>query len=139
MTREKLEAYRSMKEEIQELKDELLHLGEGESLIDSSVINDYRSGYPVPQAVIGVDWKKKHRLHERYTNRIKKLQKECELVEEYIECIDDSLTRRIFRMYYMEGMTQKEISEVVHLDRSRVSRKIDIFLKKAHKAQKAHL
>ena len=139
MTRERLEAYKSMQDEIRELKCKLQYLEEGDSMIGNSTINDYRSGYPVPRAVVGVDWDKMNRLHERYMNRIAKLQKECELVEEYIESIDDSLTRRIFRMYYLEGMKQKTISAVVHLDRSRVSRKIDDFLKNAHKAQKAHL
>ena len=47
--------------------------------------------------------------------------------------------RRIFRMYYLEGETQQKIGERLHLDRSRISRKIDDFLKNAHKAQNAHL
>ncbi len=139
MTKERLEAYQSMQEEIRELKYKLQHLGEGESMVDSSTINDYRSGYPVPQAVVGVDWDKVDRLYDRYMNRIAKLQKECDLVEEYIENIEDSVTRRIFRMYYLEGMSQKDVGVAVHIDRSRVSRKIDNFFKNAHKAQKAQL
>lgn len=129
MTREKLEAYRSMQEEIRELKDKLQHLGEGDSMIDSSVINDYRSGYPVPQGVVGVDWEKIGRLRERYTNRIVKLQKECDLVEEYIENIDDSLTRRIFRMYFIEGISQSKITKQVHMAQTTISKKISNYLK----------
>ena len=139
MTREKLEAYRSMQEEIQELKDKLQHLGEGDSMIDSSVINDYRSGYPVPQAVVGVDWEKMSRLRKRYTSRIAKLQKECDLVEEYIESIEDSVTRRIFRMYFIDGLSQRQISRAIHFDKSTVGRKIDKFLKVAPNAPNAPL
>lgn len=137
MTKERLEAYQSMQEEVRELKYKLQHLGEGESMVDSSTINDYRSGYPVPQAVVGVDWDKVDRLYDRYMNRIAKLQKECNLVEEYIESIEDSVTRRIFRMYYLEGMSQKDVGVAVHIDRSRVSRKIEIFLK-THTKHKKH-
>ena len=137
VTREKLEAYRSMKEEITEMKNRLRHLGEGDSMIGSSVVNDYRSGYPVPQAVVGVDWARIDRLKTRYERRILELEKECAEIEEFIEDISDSMIRRIFRMYFFDGMSQKAVGTAIHMDRSRVSRKIDDFLKNAHKTQKA--
>lgn len=139
MNREQLESYKSKKAEIQELRYRLEHLGEGDSMFGYSVINDYRTGYPHPQPVVGVDWKKLNRLDIRYNNRITKLEAECAEVEQWIEDISDSLIRRIFRMYYIDGMTQKQIARCVHTDRSRISRKIDDFLKNAHKAQNAHL
>lgn len=125
MTREQLESYRSMKEEIKELQYKLDHLGEADSVIGNDVIMDYRSGYPVPQAVVGVDWDKTDRLHDRYVGRIVRLQKACGEVENCIEGIEDSMTRRIFRMYFLEGMKQKEIAKIVHMDRSVVSRRIN--------------
>lgn len=79
------------------------------------------------------------RLDARYRNRIESLTAECEEVEKWIEDISDSLTRRIFRMYFVDGMVQTQIGKKVHLYRSRVSRKIDDFLKNAHKAQNALL
>ena len=137
MTKKKLEDYRSKKAEIKELQYKLSHLGAGDSLID--VIMDYRKGYPIPQSVVGYDFEKEKRLRESYEKRIQKLRAECLEVEMWIEDIPDSLIRRIFRMHYVDGMTQKEISKNIHLDRSRISRKIDDFLKNAHKAQNAHV
>lgn len=139
VTREELESYRSKKEEIAELRHKLTHLGEGDSMVGNSVINDYQTGYPRPQSVVGHDYEKESRLREAYEKRIAKLEAECEEVELWIEEIPDSLTRRIFRMCYVDGMTQKQVGRIVHLDRSRVSRKIDDYLKNAHKAQKAHV
>lgn len=139
MTRERLEGYRSCREEIQELQYKLDHLGEGDSLIGNDVIMDYRDGFPRPQSVVGYDYDKYERLRKAYGSRIEKLQAECAEVELWIEAIPDSLTRRIFRMYYVDGMNQKQIGRIVHLDRSRISRKIDEYLKNAHKAQKAHV
>ena len=55
MTRERLKAYRSNRDEIKELKYKLDHLGEGDSLIGNDVIFDYRKGYPMPQAVVGYE------------------------------------------------------------------------------------
>ncbi len=139
MEREQLERYLSQKEEIRELRYKLEHLGEGDSLVGNSTIFDYSTGYPKPQAVVGYDYNKEWRLRERYETRLKKLEIDCEETEQWIEAIPESQMRRIFRMYYLEGETQQKIGERLHLDRSRISRKIDDFLKNAHKAQNAHL
>ena len=117
-----------MKEEIEELKSRLEHLSEDTT--DNSVINDYRSGFPVPQSVIGIDQHRFWRMYKNYTTQIKELEKQCEEIEEYIENIQDSLTRRIFRMTFIEGLTQRAVGGYVHMDRSRISRRIDDYLKK---------
>ncbi len=139
MTKARLEGYRSCKEEIRELQYKLAHLGEGDSLIGNDVIMDYQTGYPRPQSIVGYDYEKEERLRNTYERRIQKLKAECAEIEQWVEEIPDSLTRRIFRMYFLEGRSQKEIGKTVHLDRSRISRKIDEYLKNAHKAQNAHV
>ena len=109
-----------------ELKYKLASLGEGDSMLGSSVIKDYRKGYPVPQAVVGVDWERYEWQKEHCERRIQELQKKCDAIERYVEeDIEDSLTRRIFRMYFLEGRTQKEIGKIIHMDRSTVSRKLN--------------
>ena len=124
--REQLEAYKSKKEEIEELKYKLEHLDEEEALIGRSTVLDYRSGYPVPQTVVGIDWEMHKQQKERCEKRIRILRKQCEAIEKYVEeDIEDSLIRRIFRMYYLEGRTQKEIAKCIHMDRSTVSRKLN--------------
>ena len=99
VTREQLESYRSMKREMMELKYKLSHLGEGDSMLGSSVIKDYRKGYPVPQAVVGVDWERYEWQKEHCEKRIQSLREECDSIERYVEEeIKDSLTRRISRL-----------------------------------------
>jgi len=139
MTKELLESYRSKKEEIVELNEKLLHLGEGDTMLGNDTILDYRTGYPAPQAVVGVDWDRFFRTGDRYRDRIEVLKEECRVVEDFIESIPDSLTRRIFRMYYVEGLSQKNIARNVHMDKSSVSRKIDKFLQVAPNATNATL
>ena len=133
LTRKQLEQYKSKKEEIRELEAYIGKLGSSESLMGSSTVFDYRSGYPVPQAVVGVDraeyWKKK----ERYEKKIEQLKADCEEAERFVEGIEDSLTRRIFRMYFLDGARQEVIAAATHLNQSVVSRKISDFLKVAYK------
>lgn len=137
MEREQLERYLSQKEELRELRYKLEHLGEGDSLIGNSTIFDYTTGFPRPQAVVGHDHEREQRLRERYKTRLEKLQVDCEETEQWIETISDSQTRRIFRMYYLEGETQQKIGKRLHLDQSSVSRKIENFLK-LHSMHKIH-
>ena len=139
MTQKDLEEYRSKLAEIRELRTKLEHLDEDDSFWGNDTVFDYRSGYPKPQAVVGVDWQKYDRASARYRQRIDQLQQECALVEEFVENLEDSLMRRIFRMYYLEGKSQREISECIHLDRSVISKKISRFFKFAHNAQNAHV
>ena len=131
MTREQLEGYKSKKEEIAELEYKLKHLSEDS--IDNDIIMDYRKGYPQPQAIVGVDMNKYDNARARYTARIAKLRAECDEIEEFVENIEDSITRRIFRMYYIDGISQDKVAKAVHMSQSLVSKKISDFLKLEYK------
>ena len=129
MTKELLESYRSKKAEIAELHNALLHIGDGDTMFGNDTILNYCSGYPVPQAVVGVDWDKVCRTESRYQNRISLLKEECQEVEDFVESISDSLTRRIFRKSFIEGKTQEQVSKDVYLSQSSISKKINDFIK----------
>lgn len=139
MEREQLERYRSQKEEIRELRYKLEHLGEGDSLVGNTIIFDYKTGFPKPKAVIGYDHDKEQRLRERYETQMRKMEKDCEETERWVESIPESQTRRIFRMRFIEGDTQQKIGEKLHMERSTVSKRIEAFLKVSHKSHNSHL
>ena len=130
MTRERLEAYRSNREEIKELKYKLDHMGEGDSLIGNDVIFDYKKGYPRAQAIVGYDYELGAKRRKRYKTQLAKLEAEQDGIEEWIFGIRDSRTRRIFQMYFLEGLTQEKVGRKMNMDRSVVSRKIEGILKK---------
>ena len=139
MTKEILMSYRSKKDEIRELEYILKHRWEDEGLIGNDVIFDYSTGYPMPQSVVGFDYEKYKRLQDRDMNRKEKLQKECEEIEEWVEAIQDSLTRRIFRMCFVEGRRQKDVAKAVHLEKSTVSKKIDKYMQLSPNSTKSIL
>lgn len=139
MTRERLKAYRSNRDEIKELKYKLDHLGEGDSLIGNDVVFDYQTGYPIAQAIVGYDYELEAKRRTRYETQIAKLEAEQDGIEEWIFGIRDSRTRRIFQMYFLEGLTQEKVAKKMNIERSGVSKKIDAYLKVSHKSQKSHL
>jgi DNA-directed RNA polymerase specialized sigma subunit len=139
ITKELLSTYRSKKDEIVELDWMLNNRWRSETMIGNDVIFDYSKGYPMPQSVVGFDQEKYDRAQERDLRKKKELEQECVELEAWVEEIPDSRTRRIFRMCFIEGRRQKDVAKAVNLDRSRISRKIDDYLKNAHKAQNAHV
>ena len=124
-----LREYRSNRDEIVELQQKLRELPGSESLIGNSVVLDYRRGYPQPRSIVGYDHGLEERRRERWTKRIELLQAEVDAVERWIEAIPDGVTRRIFRMIYVEGMTQRKVAKKMHMDQSGISKKISAFLK----------
>lgn len=138
MTKEMLQSYRSKKDEIAELDWVLRHRWQDEGMIGNNVVFDYRKGYPRPQSVVGFDYDRYDRLQDRDNAKKALLEQECAEIEEFVESIPDSLTRRIFRMSFIDGRKQKYVAKAVHLDQSRVSRRIDDYLK-THSTHKKHM
>ena len=124
MTKEQLDSYGSKKAEIKELEAKLRELPGSESLIGNSVVMDYRKGYPQPQSVVGYDYDLERRRREHWEKRLDGLRAEVAEVEGWIEGIPDSLTRRIFRMYYCDDMKQNKIAKRVHMSQQAVSSKL---------------
>ena len=142
MTRERLAAYRSNKAEILELDYTLNNRWKSDTMIGNDVIFDYSKGYPMPQSVTGFDQEKYERLQNRDLRRMRKLEVECKEIEDFVESIKDSVTRRIFRIYFIDGrrtVTQREVARRLHIDRSSVSKKIDAYLKVSHNSHDSHL
>ena len=142
MTKERLEAYRSNKMEILELGYTLDNRWKSDTMIGNDVVFDYSKGYPMPQSVVGFDYVKYERLQDRDLKRKERLEKECEEIEKFVETIQDSLTHRIFRKYYIDGRKSVKLENVakeVHMSRSGVGKKIDRFLKMSHRSRKSHV
>lgn len=128
MTKKRLEAYRSETREIEELKSKLKALSL-ENYTENDVILDYRSGFPIPQAVVGTDVDAYQARKERLRAEISRLEQRCLETEQWIQDIPDSVTRRIFRLYFEEGQGQQAIAKRLHVDRSYVSKKISNYIK----------
>ena len=58
VTREMLDRYRKLKQEIPVLELELLMMKNTEAGLGNDTIFDYQTGYPRPQSVVGFDQKK---------------------------------------------------------------------------------
>ncbi len=85
------------------------------------------TGFPYPYYE-----KKKELLEKRISNLADRQQELLELItviEEKIEEVSDSRTRRILSLRYVEGLKLKEIEERTGYSKGRISQLIDKFLK----------
>jgi len=96
LKKEQLGQYRSLKREIEELEDKILSY-KTHDVVKSSAQFPYSphcvtvSGYPSTRVL---DKLKAQKLN---------CKAQCTKIENFINNIDDSLTRRIFRLRYLEG------------------------------------
>lgn len=142
ITKEVLETYRSKKAEIGELDYLINNIHKDDTMVGNDVIMDYQTGYGRPQTVVGFDQEKYRKRIERYQNRKSVLEVECEEMETFVEAIQDSITRRIFRLYFIVGAgrpNQQKIADKINMERSNISKKIDNYLKLSHTSQKAQV
>ena len=90
---------------------------------------DYRTGKGIPKTKIENDGGEEDlRILKANLKACKeRLAKRLREAEEFIQSIDESEIRTIFRMYYIAGMSQEQIGAELHCVQSRISQIINQF------------
>ncbi len=107
MTRKRLETYKKLKWDIVCLEQELTEMIDTDKGLDSSVILDYRRGYPRPQSVVGFDWDG----YEQKNDMLERKKQEAAEIKSWIDGIEDGQTRWVFKMWYMDGLPWRLIAK----------------------------
>lgn len=107
ITKKMLNDYRKTKREIPLLEAELLEMQQGDAGLGNSTIFDYRTGFPRPQSVVGFDWE----LYQRRKNVLAKKRAEVKAVDEWVNGIEDTWTRFVFRAFYIDGQGWNTIAQ----------------------------
>ena len=81
ITRALLDSYRKMVREINLLEKELEDMLQGDHGIGSSVVMDYRKGYPQPQGVTGFDGQ----LYDQRKKILERKREKCKAVEDWMQ------------------------------------------------------
>ncbi len=133
MTEKELSQYKAIKNEIADLNRRIAEVKEAE-IVPFGTVKGSSKYFPyTPQTfkVAGIDpadatqrqEKVSELLRQREIQRDELLKKQIE-IEKYITGIQDSTTRTIFRLYYIDGLNQWQIAKKIGYDQSVVSRKI---------------
>lgn len=109
VTKELLNRYRKLKQEIPILEIELKMMQSTDSGLGNDTIFDYQTGYPRPQSVVGFDQKK----YDRRKKILERKKEKIKVMDLWIDNIKDGQTRCVFKMYYKQGMTWKAIAKQI--------------------------
>lgn len=109
VTKELLNRYRKLKQEIPILEIELKMMQSTDSGLGNDTIFDYQTGYPRPQSVVGFDQKK----YDRRKKILERKKEKIKVMDLWIDNIKDGQTRCIFKMYYKQGMSWKAIAKQI--------------------------
>lgn len=132
MKKEDLKQYRSLKIEIEDLE---IRIEKIQDTIHCEVMDKVKGSmacYPYIQrsfTIVGYgeseeQHKKKLKLKEILLKKRKELGTKLLEAEEYIQSIPDSEIRTIYRMYYLDGMSQEAIAERIGYTQRAISKKL---------------
>lgn len=127
MERKDMEQLRAMRQELETMKREYLVMPKVEEVADT--YNDYKTGHKMTKVVRGFSSAKADELRDKIYFKVLKLEAKIIEMEEWIECIEDSNVRDIFRLYYAMGLTQEQIGQRKHYSNQRISQIIDEYWK----------
>lgn len=142
MTKEQLEQYVALKREIEQLQVTLDKLRDKEVPVVAGKVKasskyfpftEYRVNVLIEQPEIADRIDRVFKLKEQRLDKCSKLMLE---IEEFISSVEDSNLRQIFELRYIQGHRMQEVADMVHLDRSVVSRKITNYCNLHTKSQK---
>lgn len=143
MKKEELSKYVTYKKRVEKLCGDIAELEERDIETVSGKVKGSMKEHPYTERRFSVQmhvpeeeeriqqiiWKKKQEVEE--------LEARMREIEQFIDGIEDVYMKSIFEYRYLEGMTQAETGKKMGLDRSRISRKIDNFLKTHTKHKKS--
>ncbi len=110
ITKNLLENNKKFKSDIRSMEMELHEMRTNtDAGMGSSTILDYKTGYPRPQTITGFN----HELYDKRRRKLEKTKEKAAVVEEWIESIEDTQTRMVFRKKYIERKTWLAIAKEI--------------------------
>lgn len=136
MTRKKLKQYIALKKEIERLDKAIDDLRDRALDIPTVIgkVQASQSDFPYIEQHISVQMddpqeadmiSRRIRIRQERRNAANEL---CLEIEQFIAGIQDSADRQIFEMLYLEGKKQKEVAEIVGLERSSIAKRLSKYL-----------
>lgn len=137
MNRDLLNRYKQNKRELELIDAALARL---EAQLDDVAIvpgkvTKSSDDYPYIEEHVPVEMpepREASRIREKIAAKEKRwseIAQEMRQVEEYIEGMPEGIDKQIFEMVYLDGMTQQEVGEILSLERSGISKKINAHFK----------
>lgn len=109
MEKAKLERYPRTVRNIKILEKEIHDMETTDAGMGSDTVLDYRSGVGVPHTEYGFMWPK----YEERKDQLERYRQEETEVREFVENIQDPLTRQVFKLRVYQGLSWPRIAKTI--------------------------
>jgi hypothetical protein len=137
-----LKKYKPNKDRLIRIENQIQELCERESTVVMGKVTGSSADFPYTEVRTSVQMYDpyeeeniRRQIRRKEADRLQILKEQRE-IEEYINGIGDPEIKEIFELSFIEGKKQREVADIISIDRSRISRKVSTYLENAHKAQK---
>ena len=135
MDKKTLKKYRSNKDRLIRIENQIQELCERESTVVMGKVTGSSADFPYTEVRTSVQMYDpyeeeniRRQIRRKESDRLRIL-KEQEEVEDYINGIDDPEIKEIFEMAFVEGKKQQEVADIIGYSRGRISQIISEYLK----------
>ena len=142
MDKKTLKKYKPNKDRLIRIENQIQELCEQESTVVMGKVTGSSADFPYTEVRTSVQMYDpyeeeniRRQIRRKEADRLQILKEQRE-IEEYINGIGDPEIKEIFELSFIEGKKQREVADIISIDRSRISRKVSTYLENAHKAQK---
>lgn len=142
MDKKTLKRYKSNKDRLIRIEEQIQELCERESTVVMGKVTGSSADFPYTEVRTSVQMydpyeeeNVRRQIRRKEADRLLILKEQKE-VEDYINGIGAPEIKEIFELSFIEGKKQDEVAEIVNIDRSYVSKKISDYLKLSHFSQK---
>lgn len=109
MEKAKLERYQRTIHNIKILEAEIRDMETTDAGMGSDTVLDYRSGTGIPHTEYGFMWP----VYEQRKAQLERLRREAEEVREFVDGIQDPLTRQVFQMRVYQDKSWLQIAQAM--------------------------
>lgn len=135
MDKKTLKKYRSNKDRLIRIENQIQELSERESTVVMGKVTGSSADFPYTEVRTSVQMydpyeeeNVRQQIRRKEADRLRIL-KEQEEVEDYINGIDDPEIKEIFELAFVEGKKQQEVADIIGYSRGRISQIISEYLK----------
>lgn len=136
MDKKKLERYKPLKRELLMIDKQINRLEERreELPVVMGKVQSSDHEFPYTERRVSVQMyepKEAYKIDReivRKRARKRQIEEEMNGIESFISAMPEGEDRQVFELYYLEGMKQREVADIVGLEQSSISKKITTYL-----------
>lgn len=142
MDKKTLESYGRIKLEIEALEKRIKTLQKEQPQVEYASVRGSNPDFPYQPMSFhfnGYNIREDEHRRQKVEQAIIKLQQKKDKllaledeIESFIDSIDDITLRLIFRYKYLDNSTYEEIGRKLHMDRSTIGKKVNVYLQLSH-------